>query len=82
MSHDSKVCIPAVVTSVPMRIRTQLIVALLLLAVLSLTGIVVFTYVSSRRAVRQTVEAEAAHLTADMDQRLGAVQTVMVLRVR
>ncbi len=57
-----------------MRIRTQLIVALLLLAVLPLAGIVVFTYVSSRQAVRQTVEAEAAQLTADMDRRLTAVK--------
>ncbi len=57
-----------------MKIRTQLIVALLLLAVLPLTGIVVYSYVSSRRAVRQTVEAEAAQLTVEMDQRLAAVK--------
>jgi serine phosphatase RsbU (regulator of sigma subunit) len=58
-----------------MRIRTQLIVALLLLAVLPLTGIVVFTYLSSRRAVRETVETEAAQLTADMEHRLAAVKS-------
>ena len=56
-----------------MKIRTQLIVALILLAVLPLTGIVVYSYVSSRQAVRQTVEAEAEQLTADMDRRLAAV---------
>ena len=58
-----------------MKIRTQLIVALLLLAVLPLSGIVLFSYVSSRRAVRQAVEAEAAALTAEMERRLGAVKS-------
>ncbi len=57
-----------------MKIRTQLIVALILLSVLPLAGIVVYSYVSSRQAVRQTVEAEAAQLTAEMDRRLAAVK--------
>ncbi len=64
-----------------MKIRTQLIVALLLLAVLPLTGIVVYTYVSSGRAVRQTVEAEAKQLTADMNNRLAAVKEDLRLRM-
>ncbi len=64
-----------------MKIRTQLIVALVLLAVLPLTGIVVYSYVSSRQAVRQTVEAEAAQLTAEMDRRLAAVTEDLKRRV-
>ncbi|MEM7357411.1 MAG: hypothetical protein AAF657_41745, partial [Acidobacteriota bacterium] len=57
-----------------MKIRTQLIVALLLLAVLPLTGLVAYNYLSSRRAVRQTVEAEAAVMTAEMESRLTSVK--------
>ncbi|MCP3958309.1 MAG: HAMP domain-containing protein, partial [bacterium] len=58
-----------------MKIRTQLIVALLLLAVVPLAGIVLYSYVSSRRAVRETVETEAAALTGEMERRLGAVKS-------
>ncbi len=64
-----------------MKIRTQLVVALLLLAVLPLAGLVVYSYTSSRRAVRQSVEAEAAQLTADMDRRLAAVKDDLRRRI-
>ncbi len=64
-----------------MKIRTQLIVALLLLAVLPLAAIVVFSYVASLRAVPQSVEAEAAPLTAEMDRRLAAVKGDLQRRV-
>ena len=64
-----------------MKIRAQLIVALLLLAVLPLTGIVVFSYTTSRRAVHQTVRAEAEQLTADMEQRLASVKNDLALRL-
>ena len=40
-----------------MKIRTQLIVAFLVLAVLPMAVIVLFNYLSSQRAVRQAVEA-------------------------
>jgi hypothetical protein len=46
-----------------MKIRTQLVLAFLLLSVLPLTGIVLYSYSSSQRAVRKAVEAEAEELT-------------------
>ena len=64
-----------------MKIRAQLIVALLLLAVLPLAGSVLFSYFSSRQAVRATVAAEAEQLTADMDRRLAAVKADLERRV-
>ena len=64
-----------------MKIRTQLIVALLLLAVLPLTGLVTYSYVSSRRAVRATVQAEAEAMTAEMEGRLAAVKGDLQSRI-
>src|SRR5690349_8739071 len=58
-----------------MRIRTQLIVAFLLLAILPLSGIVLYSYVSSLRAVRRTAEVEAGSLTREMDGRMAAIRT-------
>ncbi len=57
-----------------MKIRTQLILALLVLSVLPLAAVVVYSYVSSRQAVRQTVATETEALTAEMDRRLAAVK--------
>ena len=57
-----------------MKIRTQLILAFLLLAVLPMLVIVLVGYVSSQRAVRQAVEAEASVLTADMENRMERVR--------
>jgi len=42
-----------------MRLRTQLILAFLLLAVVPLGAITLYAYYSSARALRRTVEAEA-----------------------
>ncbi len=56
-----------------MKIRTQLILALFLLAVVPLAGIVLYTYVSSRQAVREAVEQEAAELTLEMEERVAEI---------
>jgi serine phosphatase RsbU (regulator of sigma subunit) len=57
-----------------MRIRSQLVVALLMLAILPLAGIVLYSYTSSLRAVRQAVEAEAGELAREMEVRMDSVQ--------
>ena len=56
-----------------MKIRTQLILALFLLAVVPLAGIVLYSYVSSRGAVREAVEQEAAELTREMEERVAEI---------
>ncbi|HSN87304.1 MAG TPA: SpoIIE family protein phosphatase [Thermoanaerobaculia bacterium] len=58
-----------------MKIRTQLAAAFLLLAILPLTGIVLYSYVSSLRAVRRAAEVEAGSLTREMDGRMAAIRT-------
>jgi serine phosphatase RsbU (regulator of sigma subunit) len=60
-----------------MRIRTQLILAFLLLAVVPLTGIVLYSYVSSLRAVRHATETEARTLATEMDGRMSAIRNEM-----
>ena len=57
-----------------MRIRSQLVIALLLLAIVPLAGIVLYSYTTSLRAVRQAVEAEAGELARDMEVRMDSVQ--------
>ena len=42
-----------------MKVRTQLLVAFLLLAVVPLTGIVLYSYLASERAFRRAMAAEA-----------------------
>ncbi|MFY9820203.1 MAG: SpoIIE family protein phosphatase [Thermoanaerobaculia bacterium] len=57
-----------------MKIRTQLILAFLLLAVVPLAGIVMYSYYSSLRAVRRATEAEAGTLKREMDGRLASIK--------
>lgn len=57
-----------------MRLRSQLALGFLLLAILPLAGVVLFTYVSSLGAVERALEAEAASLSRDMDGRMGLVR--------
>ncbi len=64
-----------------MKIRTQLIIAFLLLAIVPLTGIVLYSFLSSRAAVRRAVEAEASARTAEMQERLNAVTSDLRRRV-
>lgn len=58
-----------------MKIRTQLVVAFLLLAIVPLTAIVLFSYVTSLGAVRAAVEEESRALTEEMDGRMGSIRT-------
>ena len=64
-----------------MKIRTQLVLALFLLAIVPLAGIVLYSYSSSLRAVREAVEEEAAGLTLEMEERVAAIQEDLSRRV-
>jgi serine phosphatase RsbU (regulator of sigma subunit) len=57
-----------------LKVRTQLVLAFLLLAVLPLMGIVFYSYSTSRRAFRQAVEAESWMLAQEMSDRLDSVR--------
>ncbi|HTG36150.1 MAG TPA: SpoIIE family protein phosphatase [Thermoanaerobaculia bacterium] len=57
-----------------MKLRTQLVLAFLLLAILPLTGIVLYSYYSSLRAVRQASETEARTLAGEMDARMASIR--------
>ncbi|MBZ0114037.1 MAG: SpoIIE family protein phosphatase [Thermoanaerobaculia bacterium] len=65
-----------------MKIRTQLILVLLVLAVLPLTSIVLYSYTMSLRAVRAAEEAEATTMAARLESRLAETQREVERRVR
>ena len=56
-----------------MRLRTQLIVAFLILAVLPLGAITLYSYHSSTQALRRVVETESARAAAEMETRMATV---------
>ena len=56
-----------------MRLRTQLALAFLLLAVLPLTGVTVYSFVASQRAFRKAVEEEVGALTQAMSSQTEEV---------
>ncbi|HSU82471.1 MAG TPA: SpoIIE family protein phosphatase [Thermoanaerobaculia bacterium] len=58
-----------------MKLRTQLVLAFLLLAVVPLTGIVLYSYYTSLRAVRQATETEARTLSKEMDGRMASIRS-------
>jgi serine phosphatase RsbU (regulator of sigma subunit) len=64
-----------------MKIRAQLVLAFLLLAVVPLTAIVLYSYFTAINAVEDAVEAESNVLTAEMDQRLRGIKTVLRQRL-
>lgn len=64
-----------------MRIRTQLILAAFVLAVVPLAAIVTYSYHSSRRALEGAYRREAERLTAQMDRRLGAIRAELDQRM-
>lgn len=64
-----------------MRIRTQLILAAFVLAVVPLAAIVTYSYHSSRRALENAYRREAARMTAQMDKRLGAIRAELDQRL-
>lgn len=57
-----------------MKIRTQLVLACFVLSVLPLTGIVLYSYHSSRNAVEAAYRQEAERLTRNMDRRLATIR--------
>jgi serine phosphatase RsbU (regulator of sigma subunit) len=57
-----------------MRIRTQLILASFVLAVLPLAAIVIWSYHSSREALEAVQGRETARLTRQMDRRLAGIR--------
>jgi serine phosphatase RsbU (regulator of sigma subunit) len=56
-----------------MSLRTRLILAFLLLAVLPLTALTLFSYLSSSRALHRAVQAEAGAAAEDMRRRIDVV---------
>ena len=64
-----------------MRLRTRLILAFFLLSVLPLSGIVLFSYRSSQKALRQAAEAEAAVLAEEISERMETVRSDLHRRI-
>ena len=64
-----------------MRLRTQLAIAFLLLAVLPLLGVTLYTWLGSERAFRQAVTAEAGSLAAEMSTRVDVVASELRTRL-
>ncbi|MGD2114958.1 MAG: SpoIIE family protein phosphatase [Acidobacteriota bacterium] len=64
-----------------MKIRTQLLIAFLLLAIVPLSAIVLFSYVTSLGAVRSAVEEESRSLTDEMDGRMGSIRNDLMASV-
>ena len=62
----------------PMKIRTQLVAAFFVLAILPLSAIVLFSYVTSLRAVRSAMEEETRALTEEMDGRMASIRDDLV----
>jgi serine phosphatase RsbU (regulator of sigma subunit) len=65
-----------------MRLRTQLAVAFLVLAVLPMIGVTLFAYYGSQKAIRRAVAAEAGSLATEMSTRVDAVADELTARVR
>ena len=65
-----------------MKLRTKLMLAFLLLAVVPLVGIVLYTYQSSQSALREAVEAEAEVLASEVGERLEAVRSDVDRRIK
>jgi len=56
-----------------MRLRTQLVLAFLMLAVVPLAGVSLYSYQASERAYRRAVEDEASAMAEEMKQRMARV---------
>ena len=57
-----------------MKVRTQLVVAFLLLSVVPLAALVLYSYATSQQAFRQAVESESKVLAEEMGERLASVR--------
>src|SRR5688572_12486439 len=65
-----------------MRIRTQLILACFVLAVVPLAAIVTYSHHSSKRALEAAYRTEADRATQQMDRRLAAIRLDLDRRIR
>src|SRR5688572_6756395 len=65
-----------------MRIRTQLILAAFVLAVVPLAAIVTWSYHSSRRALENAYRREAERVTQQMDRRLASIRQDLNERIQ
>jgi len=57
-----------------MRLRTQLVLAAFLLAVVPLVAIVVYSYETSHRALEEAYQQQSARMTRQMDARLTSIR--------
>src|SRR6185295_10608600 len=64
-----------------MRIRTQIILAAFVLAVVPLAAIVTYSYHSSRTALESAYQRESARLTKQMDRRLASIRAELDQRL-
>jgi serine phosphatase RsbU (regulator of sigma subunit) len=64
-----------------MKLRTQLMVGFVALAVVPLSAITLYSYVSSTRALRRATEAESARATREMEQRMAIITADLSRRV-
>jgi len=64
-----------------MRLRTQLILATFLLAIVPLTAIVLYSYRSSRHALENAYRREAARMMKQMDTRLASIRNELETRL-
>ena len=64
-----------------MKIRSQLVLVYFLLSVVPLTAIVVYSHMSSRRALEAAYHGEARRLTAQMDRRLALIRNDLQQRL-
>jgi serine phosphatase RsbU (regulator of sigma subunit) len=64
-----------------MKLRTQLVLAFLLLAVVPLGAITLYSYESSARALRRTVEAESSRMAGELNNRMGVVTANLSRRI-
>src|SRR3989442_7075813 len=64
-----------------MKLRTQLILAFLLLAVVPLGAITLYSYQTSARALRRTVEAESSRMAGELNNRMGVVTANLSRRI-
>jgi serine phosphatase RsbU (regulator of sigma subunit) len=64
-----------------MKVRTQLVLACVLLSILPLSGIVLYSYQASRKALEAAYHREAARLAKQMDHRLDTIRTDLQQRL-
>lgn len=69
------------VRGLAMKIRTKLVFVFLLVAIIPLTAIVLYSYLSSLHAVRAAVEEDAAGLASRMDDELSGIRADLHSRI-